>query len=82
MDNRTVGWLSVQMLNCSRAGMFGMSLDPIGVMGAEYNWNWSAVVDGRIVTGHVPDDVPEFIDAVTIALLKGDPALRESKPNA
>jgi putative intracellular protease/amidase len=42
-------------------------------MGAVYNWDWSAVVDGQIVTGRVPDDVPEFIDAVTVALLKLNP---------
>ena len=28
-----------------------------------------AVIDGRIVTGRVPIDIPEFLDAITQALL-------------
>ncbi len=52
---KTTGWLACR--------------DALEIMGAVYNWEWSAVVDGRIVTGRVPDDVPEFIDAVTFALL-------------
>ncbi len=44
--------------------------DALEIMGATYNWDLSAVIDGRIVTGRVPDDVPEFLDAVTLALLK------------
>jgi protease I len=52
---KTTGWLACQ--------------DALEIMGATYNWQWSAVVDDRIVTGRVPDDVPEFIDAVTLALL-------------
>ncbi|NQS89940.1 DJ-1/PfpI family protein [Patescibacteria group bacterium] len=43
--------------------------DAVTIMGGIYNWDWSAVIDGRIVTGRVPDDVPEFIDAMTEALL-------------
>lgn len=45
------------------------SKDAVEIMGGMYSWDWSAVVDGRIVTGRVPDDVPEFIDAMTEALL-------------
>ena len=52
---KTTGWLACK--------------DALEIMGGVYNWDWSAVVDGRIVTGRVPDDVPEFIDAVTVALL-------------
>jgi protease I len=52
---KTTGWLACQ--------------DALEIMGATYNWQWSAVADGRIVTGRVPDDIPEFIDAVTFALL-------------
>ena len=45
------------------------SKDAVEIMGGTYNWDWSAVIDGSIVTGRVPSDVPEFIDAVTEALL-------------
>jgi len=33
-----------------------------------YSWEWSAVsavIDGKIVTERVSDDLPEFIDAMT-----------------
>jgi hypothetical protein len=39
-------------------------------MGGTYSFEWSAVIDGRVVTGRVPDDVPEFMDAMTLALLR------------
>ncbi|NIR14776.1 MAG: protease, partial [Desulfobacterales bacterium] len=42
----------------------------IKIMGGDYSWDWSAVIDGRIVTGRVPMDVPEFVDAMTEALLR------------
>ncbi len=44
--------------------------DAVGIMGGSYNSDWSAVIDGRIVTGRVPTDVPEFLDAITEALLR------------
>lgn len=43
--------------------------DAVRIMGGTYNPDWSAVIDGRIVTGRVPGDLPEFLDAVTEALL-------------
>lgn len=43
--------------------------DPVKIMGGIHNWDWSAVIDGQIVTGRVPNDIPEFIDAITEALL-------------
>ena len=43
--------------------------DPVNIMGGIHNWDWSAVIDGQIVTGRVPNDIPEFIDAITEALL-------------
>jgi len=42
----------------------------IKIMGGEYSWDWSAVIDGRLVSGRVPMDVPEFVDAMTEALLR------------
>lgn len=48
-----------------------MACEPsIKIMGGIYSWDWSAVIDGRIVTGRVPMDVPEFVDAMTEALLR------------
>lgn len=44
--------------------------DAVPIMGGTYSFDWSAVIDGRIVTGRVPDDVPEFMDAMTEALLR------------
>jgi protease I len=42
----------------------------IKIMGGEYSWDWSAVIDGQLVSGRVPMDVPEFVDAMTEALLR------------
>lgn len=53
---RSAGWLACK--------------DAVPIMGGTYSFAWSAVVDGRIVTGRVPDDVPEFMDAMTLALLR------------
>lgn len=44
--------------------------DAVPIMGGTYSFAWSAVIDGRVVTGRVPDDVPEFMDAMTEALLR------------
>lgn len=44
--------------------------DAVRIMGGTYNSDWSAVIDGRIVTGRVPGDLPEFLDAATEALLR------------
>ena len=47
----------------------GACNDAVTIMGGTYSEEWSAVVDGRIVSGRVPVDVPEFLDAVTLSLL-------------
>ena len=42
--------------------------DAVTIMRGIYSWEWSAVsavIDGKIVTEKVPDDLPEFIDAMT-----------------
>lgn len=44
--------------------------DAVPIMGGTYSFEWSAVIDGRVVTGRVPDDLPEFVDAMTEALLR------------
>jgi protease I len=43
--------------------------DAVTIMGSTYNYDWSAVIDGQIVTGRTPPDVPEFLDATTEAIL-------------
>ncbi|MBA7547390.1 hypothetical protein ES705_39809 [subsurface metagenome] len=43
--------------------------DAVKIMGGTYNYDWSAVIDGQIVTGRIPPDVPEFLDAITEAVL-------------
>lgn len=42
----------------------------ITIMGGSYSYAWSAVVDGGIVSGREPADLPEFLDAMTFALLE------------
>jgi protease I len=41
----------------------------VRIMGGKYSWDYSAAIDGRIVTGRIPMDAPEFVDAMTEALL-------------
>jgi protease I len=41
----------------------------VEVMGGRYDGSCSAVIDGRIVSGREPSDIPEFLDALTGALL-------------
>ncbi|MFW6368392.1 MAG: DJ-1/PfpI family protein [Spirochaetota bacterium] len=43
--------------------------DHVAIMGGTYHQEASAIIDGNIVTGRVPPDVPEFVDAMTAALL-------------
>ncbi len=45
------------------------SKDPVEIMGGQYNEAWAAVIDGRHVSGRTPPEIPEFVDAVTAALL-------------
>jgi protease I len=54
-----------------RIAGFAACNDAVRIMGGIYNGEWSAVVDGRIVTGRVPPDIPEFLDAVTYRVLGG-----------
>ncbi len=44
--------------------------DAVSIMGGDYNFDWSAVIDGSVVTGRLPDDVPEFMDAMTEVLCR------------
>lgn len=46
----------------------GACRDHVRIMGGTFRPEASAIVDGWIVTGRVPPDVPEFLDAITWAL--------------
>jgi len=53
---KSAGWLAVK--------------DSVEIMGGTYSWDWSAVVDGNYVSGRVPMDAPEFVNAISMALLR------------
>ncbi|MEE2945764.1 MAG: DJ-1/PfpI family protein [Pseudomonadota bacterium] len=47
------------------------SRDSVEIMGGSFDCNEAAaLVDGRIVTGRTPAEIPEFIDAISVALLR------------
>jgi protease I len=48
----------------------GACNDAVTIMGGKHSGDWSAVIDGPIVSGRVPVDVPEFLDAISAALLR------------
>ena len=45
------------------------SKDDVEIMGGIWRDDLPAIVEGNVVSGRTPDDVPEFIDAMTEALL-------------
>ncbi len=49
--------------------------DSIQIMGGTHLTDAAAVIDGRIVTGQTPPQVPEYVDAMTEALLGFNPPL-------
>jgi protease I len=53
---KTSGWLACQTA--------------VTIMGGDYNFDRSAVIVGNLVSGRTPNDVPEFLDACTEALLR------------
>jgi protease I len=44
--------------------------DSVEIMGGQYMADWAAGIDGQIVTGRTPPEIPEFLDAITEALLR------------
>jgi len=60
---------AADLLQRKKAAGWLASKDSIEIMGGTYNFDWSAVIDGRIITGRLPRDLPEFLDAITVALL-------------
>ncbi|MBC7189539.1 DJ-1/PfpI family protein, partial [Candidatus Aerophobetes bacterium] len=53
---KLAGWLACQ--------------DSVNCMGGQFMPDWAAAIDGRIVSGRTPPEVPEFVDACTAALLR------------
>lgn len=46
------------------------SKDSVEIMGGKFNpQEWAATIDGQIVTGRTPPELPEFLDAISVALL-------------
>jgi putative intracellular protease/amidase len=44
--------------------------DAVTSMGGEFNADWSVSLDGNHVSGRTTPELPEFIDAITLALLR------------
>jgi protease I len=45
------------------------SRDAVTAMGGEFNADWAVALDGNHVSGRTTPELPEFIDAITLALL-------------
>jgi protease I len=44
--------------------------DAVEIMGGTFNTHeWAAAIDGRLVTGRTPPEIPEFVDAISAALV-------------
>ena len=44
--------------------------DSVEIMGGEFrSEEWAAAIHGQIVTGRTPPEIPEFLDAISVALL-------------
>lgn len=55
-DKKMTGWLACK--------------DSVEIMGGTFNTDWAACIDGQFVTGRTPPEIPEFVDAITEALLR------------
>jgi len=46
--------------------------DSVEIMGGEFKAaEWAAAIEGQIVTGRTPPEIPEFLDAISVALIDG-----------
>ncbi|MGD8294732.1 MAG: DJ-1/PfpI family protein [Desulfobacterales bacterium] len=61
---------AADLIKGKKATGWQASKDSIEIMGGEYNEEWAAVVDGRHVSGRTPPEIPEYVDAIMVALLK------------
>ena len=60
---------AADLVHGRRIAGVGACGEHVSIMGGTFEPDCSAIVDGPFVTGRVPKDVPEFIDAITYALL-------------
>ncbi len=58
------------ILEGKKAAGITQVIDIVPIMGGTYNGDWSAVIEGRIVTARAPWDIPEFLDAITEAIYR------------
>ena len=72
---------AAELVKDRRIAGFAACRDDVLTMGGLYDFSWPAAIDGNIVTGRVPDDVPEFVDAITDSLT-GSQLLMNSAPSA
>jgi putative intracellular protease/amidase len=61
---------AADLIKGKKATGWQASKDSIEIMGGEYNEDWAAVVDGSQVSGRTPPEIPEYVDAIMVALLK------------
>jgi protease I len=61
---------AADLIKGQKATGWQASKDSIEIMGGQYNEEWAAVVDGRQVSGRTPPEIPEYVDAIMVALLK------------
>jgi len=62
---------AADLIKGKKAAGWQASKDSIEIMGGEYNENWAAVVDGTHVSGRTPPEIPEYVDAIMVALVEG-----------
>jgi protease I len=55
-DKKITGWLACK--------------DAVTSMGGEFNADWAVALDGNHVSGRTTPELPEFIDAITVSLLR------------
>ena len=59
---------AADLVDGRRIAGFTACRDDVITMGARYDFAWPAMIDGNIVTGSIPADVPEFAYAWMDAL--------------
>ena len=77
-EGRTIAAICHGAIPLSAAGLVagrqiagvGACRDHVRIMGGAFRPEASAIVDADIVTGRVPADVPEFLDAITFSLVR------------
>jgi protease I len=60
---------AADLIKGKKATGWQASKDSIEIMGGEYNEDWAAVVDGSQVSGRTPPEIPEYVDAIMVALV-------------